>query len=83
MPGETAPRVGVRLLTGDVPRPADPKDEGKIAKLEEIHATGTEVAPTPREDKTVVFVAYLDAGLRLPCVVTLYQVLQLYGVDLA
>lgn len=59
------------------------KDEGKLADLKDVHAPGPEVVPMPREDETIVFVAFLDVALRLPCVDSMVQVLQMYRVDLA
>ena len=73
--------LGRSLVTDSVLRAL--KNEGKIGSLEDVRAPGAEVIPSPEEEETIVFVAYLDAGLRLPCVDTLHGVLQLYGVDLA
>ena len=57
--------------------------EGKLRSLDDVRAPGTEVVPSPREDETILFVAFLDAGLRLPCVAAVGNILQLYGVDVA
>ena len=57
--------------------------EGRIARLEDVRAPGSEVVPVPQEDEAVLFVAFLDAGLRLPCASFVTEVLPLYGVTLA
>ena len=57
--------------------------EGRIARLEDVRAPGSEVVPKPEEDEAVIFVAFLDAGLRLPCASFVTEVLPLYGVSLA
>ena len=57
--------------------------DGKLGNVDDARAPGAEVVPTPREDETILFVAFLDAGLRLPCAASVSTVLQLYGVDLA
>lgn len=59
------------------------RDEGKLVDLKDMHAPGSEVSSAPWEDEAVVFAAFLDAGLCLSCVDSLFQVLQLYRVDLA
>ena len=43
-------------------------DEGKLESLDKVRAPGRETVPAPRADEAVVFVAFFDAGLRLPCV---------------
>ena len=58
-------------------------DEGKLESLEKVCAPGTETTPTPRRDEVVVFIAFFNAGLRLPCVALVKDVLRLYGVELA
>ena len=58
-------------------------DEGKLESLAKVRAPGAEMVPAPRDDEAVVFVAFFDAGLRLPCVPLVSAVLQLFGVELA
>ena len=58
-------------------------DEGKLESLEKVRAPGKETIPAPRQDEAVVFIAFFDAGLRLPCVALTLEVLRLYGVELA
>ena len=58
-------------------------EEGKLESLEKVRAPGAETTPTPRGDEAVVFVACFDAGLRLPCIGLVKDVLRLYGVELA
>ena len=58
-------------------------DEGKLESLANVRAPGAETTPAPRADEAVVFVAFFDAGLRIPCVKLVSEVLQLYGVELA
>lgn len=58
-------------------------DEGKLESLEKVRSPGTETVPAPWPDEMVVFVAYFDAGLRIPCIELISSVLQLYGVELA
>ena len=58
-------------------------EEGKLANVDDARAPGSEAVPTPEEGETIMFVAFLDAGLRLPCAASVSKVLQLYGVDLA
>lgn len=58
-------------------------DEGKLESLEKVRAPEQETVPAPRPDEAVVFVAFLDAGLRLLCVGLVSEVLQLYRVELA
>lgn len=72
---------GLHPLPGHPPRGT--LDEGKLAELKDVRALGSKVALMPWVDETIVFVAFLDAGLRLSCIDSVVQVLQMYGVDLA
>ena len=58
-------------------------NKGKLESLTKVRALGQETVPVSRPDEAVVFVAFLDAGLRLPCVGLVSEVLQLYKVELA
>ena len=58
-------------------------DEGKLENLAKVRVPGAETVPAPRADEAVVFVAFFDAGLRIPCVELVSEVLQLYGLELA
>ena len=58
-------------------------DEGKIEDRSQVRAPGSETVPAPRDDEAIIFCAFLDAGLRIPCVALVSSVLQLYGVELA
>lgn len=52
-------------------------DEGKLESLEKVRATGKETTLAPRPDEAVVFVAFFDADLRLPCAALVKDVLRL------
>lgn len=58
-------------------------DEGKVESFAKVRVPGQETVLAPRPDEAVVFVAFLDTGLQLPCVELVSKVLQLYGVELA
>ena len=58
-------------------------DEGKLDDRTMVRAPGSETVPAPRDDEAVIFCAFLDAGLRIPCVDLVSTVLRLYGVELA
>lgn len=61
-------------------------DETDLAKLVSAGAiaegqaftSSKAVVPKPRENQTVVFAAFFDAGLRFPCNVVLPEVLRLF-----
>ena len=57
--------------------------EGKLESVEKVRTPGSETVPVPRPNEMVVFVAFLDVGLRIPCIELVSVVLQLYGVELA
>ena len=57
--------------------------EGKLEDITKVYAPGSETVPNPRDDEAVVFVAFLDAGLWIPCVDLVTEVMWLYGVELA
>lgn len=43
-------------------------DEGKVESLKKVRAPGTETVPSPCPDEAIVFMSFVDAGLRFPCV---------------
>lgn len=51
------------------------QSEGKLATMDDGRAPGSEVVQTPQADETVVFMAFLDAGFRLPCAGSVVEVL--------
>ena len=58
-------------------------DEGKLEDRSKVRCAGSEVVPAPQDDEAVIFSAFLDTGLRIPCVGLVSEVLRLYGVELA
>nr|CCI55448.1 PH01B001E05.4 [Phyllostachys edulis] len=58
-------------------------DEGKLESLAKVRAPRSETMPVPRSDEVVVFVAFLDAGLPIPCIELVFVVLWLYRVESA
>lgn len=57
--------------------------EGKLRDRSMVRAPGSETVPAPRDDEAIIFSAFLDAGLRIPCVDLVSEVQRLYGVELA
>ena len=57
--------------------------EGKLGDRSKVRAPGSETIPAPRDDEAILFIAFLDAGLQIPCDALVYEVLRLYNVELA
>lgn len=58
-------------------------DKGELESLAKVRVPGAETVPVPWADEAMVFVAFFDACLRIPCVELVARVLQLYQVELA